>query len=97
LFIEDIFGPILEKLAQPQYRNLKLDDPMILEEYRKILHTQFKCHNIYHRVKEIPVKGKHKDWSLHDEAAYELLDREITEAMLHAERMYAFWKQHSAP
>jgi hypothetical protein len=29
LCIEDIFGPSPEKLAQPQYHNLKLDDPRI--------------------------------------------------------------------
>jgi hypothetical protein len=51
LCIEDIFGPSPEKLAQPQYRNLKLDDPRISEEYRQILHKQFECHNIYRRVK----------------------------------------------
>jgi hypothetical protein len=53
LCIEEIFCPSPEKLAKPQYRNLKLDDPRILEEYRNILHKQFKCHNIYCRVKEI--------------------------------------------
>jgi hypothetical protein len=46
LCIEDICGPSPEKLAQPQYRNLKLDDPRISEEYRKIIHKQFECHNI---------------------------------------------------
>jgi hypothetical protein len=97
LCIEEIFVPSPEKLAQPQYRNLKLDDPIISEEYREILHKQFKCHNIYRRVKEISVKGKHDEWSLQDEAAYELLDWEITEAMLHAERMCAFTKQHATP
>jgi hypothetical protein len=51
LCIEEICGPIPEKLAQPQHRNLKLDDPRISEEYRKILHKQFKCHNIYRWVK----------------------------------------------
>jgi hypothetical protein len=51
LCTEEIFGPSPEKLAQPQYRNLKLDDPRILEEYRKILHKPFECHNIYHRLK----------------------------------------------
>jgi hypothetical protein len=48
-------------------------------------------------IKTISVKGKHDEWSLHDESAYELFDREITEAMLHAERMCAFWKQHARP
>jgi hypothetical protein len=84
LCIEEIFVPIPEKLAQPQYCNLKLDDPINSEEYRKILHTQFECHNIYRWVKEISVKGNHYEWSLQDEVAYELLDREITEAMLQA-------------
>jgi hypothetical protein len=97
LCIEDIFGPSPDKLAQPQYRNLKLHDTIISEEYCKILHTQFECHNIYRRVKEISVKGKHNEWSLQDGAAYELLDREITEAMLHAECMCAFRKQHATP
>jgi hypothetical protein len=50
LCVKEIFGPSPEKLAQPQYRNLKLDDPRISEEYRKILHKQFECHNIYRRV-----------------------------------------------
>jgi hypothetical protein len=57
LCIEEIFGPSPEKLAQPQYRNLKLDDPRISEEYCKILHKQFECHNIYRRVKEISIKS----------------------------------------
>jgi hypothetical protein len=51
LCIEEIIGPSPEKLAQPQYHNFKLDDPRISEEYRKILHKQFECHNIYGRVK----------------------------------------------
>jgi hypothetical protein len=78
LSIEEIFGPSPEKLAQLQYRNLKLDDPRISEECPEILHKQFECHNIYRRVKEISVKGNHDEWSLQDEAAYKLLDREIT-------------------
>jgi hypothetical protein len=97
LCIEEIFGPSPEKVAQTQYRNLKLDDPRISEEYRKILHKQFECHNIYRWVKEISVQGNGDEWSLQDEAACELLDKEITEAMLHAERMCAFRKQHTTP
>jgi hypothetical protein len=97
LCIEEIFGPSPEKLAQSQYRNLKLDDPRISEEYRKILHNQFECHNIHRRVKEISVQGKDDEWSMQDEAAYELLNKDITEAMLRAERMCAFRKQHATP
>jgi G:T-mismatch repair DNA endonuclease (very short patch repair protein) len=31
------------------------------------------------------------------QTAYELLDRETTEEMLHTERICAFWKQHATP
>jgi hypothetical protein len=41
LCIENIFGPSPEKLAQLQYRNLKLDDPRISEEDRQIIHKKF--------------------------------------------------------
>jgi hypothetical protein len=95
LCIEEIFGPSPEKLAQPQYCNLKLDDPRISEEYRKILQKKFECHNIYRWVREISVRGKNNEWSLQDEAAYELLDKEINEAMLHTERMCASRKQQA--
>jgi hypothetical protein len=78
LCIEDIFGPSPEKLAQPHSRNLKLDDPRISEEYRQILHKQFECHNIYQRVKDISVKDNGDECSLQDEAAYEMLDKDIT-------------------
>jgi hypothetical protein len=61
LCIEDNFGPNPEKLAQPQYRNLKLDDPRISEEDHQILHKQFECHNVYLRVNEISVQGKHDE------------------------------------
>jgi hypothetical protein len=59
--IEDMFGPIPEKLTQLQYRNLKLDDPRISDEYRKILHKQLECNNRYRRVKEISVKGNYEE------------------------------------
>jgi hypothetical protein len=61
LCIEEIFDPSPEKLARPKYRNLKLDDPRISEEYRNIFHKQFECHNIYHRVKEISFRGQNDE------------------------------------
>jgi hypothetical protein len=41
------------------------------EKYRKILHKQFECHNIYGRVKNISERGKEASWNLEDEALYE--------------------------
>jgi hypothetical protein len=42
-------------------------------------------------------KEANKMSNLEDEADYEVLDWEITEAMLHASLMCAFWKQHASP
>jgi hypothetical protein len=67
---------------------------MIQEYLRSIVRYSI---SIYSQVKEISVKGKHDEWSLQDEANYELLDQEIIEAMLHAERMCAFRKQDTTP
>jgi hypothetical protein len=63
---------------------LKLDDPRISDNYRKLLHKQFECHNIYDRVKNIPERGNADDWSHEDELAYEILYRDIKAAMLQA-------------
>jgi hypothetical protein len=38
-------GP--EGLNNPQFRNPRLDDPRVSAAYRKILHKQFKHHNVY--------------------------------------------------
>jgi hypothetical protein len=45
-----LFGTSLEWLERPQFRNLKRDDPQISDIYRKLLHKQFECHDIYERV-----------------------------------------------
>jgi hypothetical protein len=77
-----VFGAAPERLEQPQVRNFKLDDPRISENYRKILHKQFKCHNIYRCVKNISDRGKASEWSLEDDHVYEILDQDITVVML---------------
>jgi hypothetical protein len=79
-----IFGASPERLEGPQFQNLKLDEPRISDSYRKSLHKQFECHNIYDRVKKISERGKADDWSHEDELAYEILDCDITAVMLRA-------------
>jgi hypothetical protein len=92
-----LFGAAPERLERPQFRNLKLDDPRISNSYRKLLHKQFECHNIYERVKKISERGKTDDWSLKDEHAYEILDRDITAAMLQAAEKCSIRKQYNTP
>jgi hypothetical protein len=89
-----LFGASLERLERPLFRNLKLDDPRISDSYRKLLHKQFGCHNIYDRVKKISERGKADDWSNEDERSYETLDRDITAAMLMAAENCTIRKQH---
>jgi hypothetical protein len=54
------------------------------DSYRKLLHKQFEYHSIYDSVKKISERGKADDWSNEDECCYEILDRDITAAMLRA-------------
>jgi hypothetical protein len=92
-----LFGAPPERLERPQFRNLKLDDPRISDSYRKLLHKQFECHNIYDRVKKISERGKADDWSHEDELAYETLDRDITAEMLRAADNCSIRKHHDTP
>jgi hypothetical protein len=92
-----LFGASLEILERPQFRNLKLDDPRISDSYRKLLHKQFGCHNIYDRVKKISERGKADDWSNEDERSYETLDPDITAAMLRTAESCIVLKQHDTP
>jgi hypothetical protein len=90
-------GVSLEKLERPQFINLKLDDPLISDSYRKLLHKQFGCNNIYDRVQKISERGKADDWSNEDERCYKILDRDITAAMLRAAENCTIRKQHDTP
>jgi hypothetical protein len=92
-----LFGASPERLERPQLRNMKLDDPRISDSYRKLLHAQFECHNIYERVKTISERGKADYWSLEDELAYGILDCDITAAMLRAAEKCSIRKQHDTP
>jgi hypothetical protein len=92
-----ISGASPEILERPQFRNLKLDDPRISDSYRKLLHKQFECHNIYDRVKKISERGKADAWYHEDELAYEILDRDITTTMLRAPDKCSIRKQHDTP
>jgi hypothetical protein len=67
LYLLLLFGTSLERLERPQFRNLKLDDPLISDSYCKLLNKQFECHNIYDRVQKISKRGKADDWSNEDE------------------------------
>jgi hypothetical protein len=62
-----------------------------------LLHTQFQCHNIYERVKNVSERGKADDWSHEDELAYEILYLDITAAMLRATEKCSIRKQHDTP
>jgi hypothetical protein len=76
---------------------LKLDNPRKSDSYRKLLHKQFGCHNIYDRVQKISERGKADEWSNEDERCYEILDRYITAAMMREAEKCTIRKQHDTP
>jgi hypothetical protein len=90
-------GVSLERLERPQFRNLKLDDPRISDSYRKLLHKKCGCYNIHDRVQNISERGKADDWSNEDGRCYEILDRDITAAILRAADKCTIRKQHDTP
>jgi hypothetical protein len=92
-----LFGVSLERLERPKFRELKLDDPRISESYSKLLYTQCGRHNIYDRVQKISKRGKADDRSNEDERCYEILDRDITAAMMRSAENCTIRKQHDTP
>jgi hypothetical protein len=78
-------------------KSLKLYDPWISDSYHKLLHKQFGCHNIYDRVQKISKQGKADDWSNEDECCYEILDRDITAAMMREADNCTIRKQQDTP
>jgi hypothetical protein len=97
LYLLLLFGVAPERVERPQFRNLKLDDPRISDSYRKLLHKQFECHNIYELVKKIYERGKTDVWSIDDEHTSKTLNRDITAAMLRAAEKCSIQKQHDTP
>jgi hypothetical protein len=68
-------------MPAPQFRQLKLDDARISEEYSKILHKLFTTHNIYHMVQRITARGKNEDWIKVDEENYEKIVWDMTRSI----------------
>jgi hypothetical protein len=92
---ESFFGTELNNMAAPQFRQLQLDDPIIAEGYRKIVHKLFMNHNIYKRVQSIAARGNKEDWTMEDDNLYEAIDRDITRSMLSASKQCNLRKMHT--
>jgi hypothetical protein len=90
-------GEGTEGLKKPQFRNLRLDDPRVSAAYRKILHNQFEHHNVYRWVKKLQEEANETKWSIMNEQTYEGVDKDITAAMHHAEKICKWQKQHLTP
>jgi hypothetical protein len=90
-------GEGTEGLKNPQFRNLRLDDPRVSAAYLKILHKQFEHHNVYRRVKKLQEEANETNWDIMNEQTYEGVDKDITAAMHHAEKLCKLQKQHLTP
>jgi hypothetical protein len=76
---------------------LQLEDPRVATEYRKVLHQQFVHHIVFRRIKEQSESSKSGEWNMIQESKYEALDRDITQAMLHAESVCLLKHKHNTP
>jgi hypothetical protein len=83
--MDGFFGSATETLTAQRLRKLKLEDPRVATEYRKALHQQFIHHSVFRRIKEQSESSKSGEWNIAQESKYKALDRDITQAMLHAE------------
>jgi hypothetical protein len=83
--MEGFCGSATETLPAQRLRQLKLEDPRVATEYRKVLHQQFVHHSVFRRIKEQSESNKSGECTMVQESKYEALDRDITRAMLHAE------------
>jgi hypothetical protein len=74
-----------------------VDDPIVSAAYRKMLHKQFEHHNVYRRVKKLQEEANETNWNIVNEQRYKSVDKDITAAMHHAERLCKRQKQHLTP
>jgi hypothetical protein len=95
--MDGFFGSATETLSAQRLRQLQLKDPRVATAYRKALHQQFIHHSVFHRIKEQSESSKSGEWNIAQESKYEVLDRDITRAMLHAESACLLKHKHNTP
>jgi hypothetical protein len=95
--MDGFFGSATETLPAQRLRQLQLEDPRVATEYRKVLHQQFIHHSVFRLIKEQSESSKSGEWNIAQESKYEVLDRDITRAMLHAESVCLLKPKHNTP
>jgi hypothetical protein len=95
--IVGFLGSRTESLPAQRFRQLKLEDPRVATEYRRILHQQFIHHNVFYRIKEKTESSKSGVWTMVQESKYDALDTDITRAMLHVESVCLLKHKHITP
>jgi hypothetical protein len=95
--MDGFFGSATETLPAQRLRQLQLEDPRVTTEYRKVLHQKFIHHSVFRIIKEQSESSKAGEWNMAQESKYEALDRDITQAMLHAESVWLLKHKHNTP
>jgi hypothetical protein len=93
---QSLIGNARDHLEKQQFRKLQLDDPMISDAYRKILHQQFIQHNIYRRAKSLS-EAPQDVWDISCEHKYEGVECDVSAETKHAEKSCSLKKQHLTP
>jgi hypothetical protein len=62
-----LVGEWPEGIKKPQFRNLRLDLPLVYAAYRKIFHKQFEHHHVYQQVKKLQEEANETNWDIMNE------------------------------
>jgi len=84
---ELLFGDPTKEMAPPCRRQLQLHDPDIVQKYTSTLQAQLEYHKIPKKLDALQQVISSGQWSHNHQREYEKIDRLITEAMLHAEKI----------
>jgi hypothetical protein len=71
--MDGFFGSATETLPAHRLRQLQLEDPRVVTEYRKALHQQFIHHRVFRQIKEQYESSKSGEWNIAQEHWIEIL------------------------
>ena len=93
-----ILGYKMQDIPRHKARRLKLDDPRVVGKYLRLLHTYFKTHDIYERVKRLQCQSKTAHITVREiQKEYEAIDKLREKGMHYAERRCRKLKMGGVP
>lgn len=82
-----LFSDLAYEIERPVYRQLRLHDPRLIDQYSSILHDQLRQHKVIEKLEDLQQAIATDTWTEAHTTVYQSLDAIITDSMLHAERV----------